>query len=116
MALYWSDKLLRLSAWLGLCLLVLTGCTWVFGGEAVRGVTMHRPKDGATASCISGTFATGGLFGSGEAKAQRLVNACVLACRQQGFIEDDPALDIDQPSAVLRPDEGWGNTPAACRT
>jgi hypothetical protein len=80
-------------------------------------VEMHRVSDGAKTICLSGVYAAGPLhllLGS-KANAQRMVNACVLACRQRGFVEDGEVGRIDEPSSLLKPPEGWGNTPRICQ-
>jgi hypothetical protein len=75
---------------------------------------MRRPADGARAWCDSGVFATGGLF-SGEADARRILNACILSCRKHGFVEEGTPAVIDEQTSLLKPDEGWANTPRACQ-
>jgi hypothetical protein len=60
---------------------------------------MHRASDGAKTMCVSGTFNP--LFG--ESKARRMLNACVLACRRHGFIENGEPIQIDE--SVLTPDD-----------
>jgi len=90
---------------------IVYGC---YGGEGNLSTAMHRPADGAKAWCDSGVFASGGLV-SGEADARRIMNACILACRQHGFIEDGAETIIDERISVLKPEEGWANTPKICQ-
>lgn len=92
---------------------VLSGCDWIYGGEAVLETTMHR-DDGTKVSCESGVYASGGLI-NGEKDARRIMNACVLACRKKGFVEDGARLQIDEQQSKLAPEEGWANTPNICQ-
>ena len=98
-----------------LCGLPLPGCYWIWGGEGVLATAMHRPEDGAQTQCISGVFRGGGLF-DGEANARRIMNACILACRRHGFVEEHTPTPIDEGSSLLKPEEGWANTPKICQT
>ena len=97
----------RICASVPLCI-ALSGCALLVGDGFLPGVAMHRVSDGAKAACISGTFNP--LFG--EAKARRMINACVMACRRRGFIENGEATQIDE--SVFTPDD-FGNTPGICR-
>jgi hypothetical protein len=95
-----------------LCIL-LAGCP----AEGFIDVHMHRVSDGAKTVCVSGFYPVSiqaRLLGS-EANARRIVNACILACRKRGFIEDGEPTQIDEASSVLRPEEGWGNTLPICQ-
>ena len=74
-------------------------------------VGMHRVSDGAKVTC---TRMYGGVFG--EPDARRIVNACILACRKRGFVETGKATQIDEASSVLKPEEGWANTPTICQS
>jgi hypothetical protein len=72
---------------------------------------MHRVSDGAKTICMTGVYNP--LFG--DAGVRRILNACILACRKRGFVEDGEATQIDERSSVLKPEEGWGNAPTICR-
>jgi hypothetical protein len=81
-------------------------------------VEMHRVSDDAKTVCFSGVYAASPLpllLGS-KANAQRIVNACVLACRKRGFVEVGEPTQIEGASSVLKPEEGWGNTPPICQS
>ncbi|WP_445681973.1 hypothetical protein [Radicibacter daui] len=92
---------------------LLSGCYWIYGGQADKVVLMSR-ADGVKTFCDSGVYASGGLF-SGEADAMRILNACILACRKHGFSEDGGPRQIDEAESILEPEEGWANTPSACQ-
>lgn len=91
--------------------LTLSACDNKSGGEKSIAVSMRRTHDGMIISCRSGTFRVGG---GSEADTRRIMNACVLACRDHGFTELGSRLDIDKNAASLKPDEGAGKTPSAC--
>jgi hypothetical protein len=104
-----------------LCFALVAGaflCLSLLPFEAILpAVEMHRVSDGAKTMCFSGVYAAGPLpllLGS-KANAQRIVNACVLACRQRGFVENGEVSRIDEASNLLKPPEGWGNAPTICR-
>ena len=94
--------------------LILAGCHAFYGGEGFLSVPMHRVADGAKTVCIGGVYASGGIYND-ERNARRIMNACVLACRSKGFIEDGKSLAISEKDARLRPNEGWANTPSVCQ-
>jgi len=107
---------IRFCAGASLCI-ALSGCGLLFGESVLPGVEMHRVSDGAKVWCFSGVYPAGivpVLLGS-KAKAQRIVNACVSECRERGFVENGEVSQIDEASSVLKPDEGWGNTPKICQ-
>ncbi|HKD25988.1 MAG TPA: hypothetical protein VKC66_08720 [Xanthobacteraceae bacterium] len=105
----------RFCAVASLCI-VLSGCGLLLG-EGFIGVDMHRVSDGAKTMCWSGAYPAGipALLLGSEANARRIVNACILACRKRGFVEDREPTQIDEASSVLRPEEGWGNTLPICQ-
>ena len=92
---------------------LLNGCYWIYGEEADNVVLMSR-ADGIKTFCDSGVYASGGLF-SGKADAMRILNACILACRKHGFSEDGSSRQIDEAESILKPEEGWANTPRVCQ-
>ncbi len=106
----------RFCAGASLCI-SLSGCGLLFGEAVLPVVEMHRVSDGAKVSCFSGVYAAGiaALLLGSKANAQRIVNACILACRKRGFVEDGEPTQIEEASSVLKQEEGWGNTPPICK-
>jgi hypothetical protein len=95
----------RICVGTSLCI-ALSGCD----GRPLS-AEMHRISDGAKAICMTGVYNP--LFG--EAGVRRTLNACILACRKRGFVEDGEATQIDESSSALKPQEGWGSAPTICQ-
>ncbi len=98
---------------------LLCGCAMVFGGDGQPlTVSLTRSSDGAAVYCTSGVYSVGGLVNmtnSSRSEAQRYLDACILACRKHGFVEDEPR-ELDIQKATLPPQAGAGNAPKLCQT
>ena len=103
----------RICVAAALCI-ALSGCGLVFGEAFQPAVAMHRVSDRAKVSCGGFVFKGGvlGILYNAEAKARRIVNACVLACRKRGFVEDGELIQIDE--TLLTPENG-GDAPTPCQ-
>src|SRR5215510_3777804 len=80
----------RICVGAALCI-TLSGCVLLYE-HAPLIVDMHRVSDGAKTVCMTGVYNL--LFG--EREARRDLNACILACRKLGFVENGEATQIDE--------------------
>jgi hypothetical protein len=97
----------RICVGISMCI-VLAGCGLLLGDGIPLGAAMHRASDGANAMCMTGSYHP--IFGAPGAR--RALNACILACRKHGFLEDGESTQIDE--TALTPDD-YGDTPTICR-